>query len=135
MTNLERFKNQVMKAIKEGGITLGMSEKNFLKTCNYKQGYQVGGFTREIVIDINDIENWTGNDWIDLYYDIQDLAPFWERVGYNIGLWVNDGMLYIELSKRILGLKNALGIATAKNQKAIWDWKNGQSIYLEEGKK
>lgn len=131
MTNLQRFKIQVMKAIKDGGITLGMSEKNFLKTCNYKQGYQVGGFSREIIIDIKDIEKWTGNAWIDLYYGVQGLAPYWERVSYNIGLWVNDGMLYIELSKRILGLKNALGIATAKKQKAIWDWKNTQEITME----
>lgn len=131
MTNLERFKNQVMKALKEGGITLGMSEKNFLKTCNYKQGYQVGGFSSEIVIGINDIENFTNDEWIALYYEVQRLSPFWERVGYNIGLWTHDGMLYIEMSKRILGLKNALGIATAKKQKAIWDWKNTQEITME----
>lgn len=134
MTNLERFKIQVLKAVNEGGITLGMSEKNFLRPCNYKQGYQVGGFSREILIDVNDIKNFTNDEWIALYYEVQGLSPYWERVGYNIGLWVNDGMLYIELSRRILGLKNAIGIATAKKQKAIWDWKNTQELTMEDVK-
>ena len=131
MTNLERFKKQVLKAVKDGGITLGMSEKNFLKACTYTQGYQVGGFSREIVVDYAFIDKWTHDEWIELYYEAQGLAPYWERVGYNLGLWTHDGMLYIERSKRILGLNNAIGIATAKNQKAIWDWKNKQSVYME----
>lgn len=131
MTNLERFKMQVSKAINEGGITLGLGEKNFLKTCNYKQGYQVGGFSREITVNINDIENYTIDEWIELYYDMVNLLPFWEKVGYNIGLWTHNGMLYIELSKRILTKKEALQVAAAKNQKAVWDWKNTQSVYME----
>lgn len=134
MTNLERFKMQVFKAINDGGVTLGLGEKNFLKPCNYKQGYQVGGFSREIIIDVNKIENFTNDEWIELYYKILALTPNFYRSGLNIGLWVDNGMLYIELSERFLSKKQATKEAIEKNQKAIYDWKNTQSVYMEDVK-
>ena len=130
MTNLQRFNIQVLKAINEGGITLGLGEKNFLKTCNYKQGYQVGGFSREIIIDVNKIENFN-NEWINFYYEVLALTPNFYENGLNLGLWVDNGLLYIEISKRFLSKKQAIKEAIEKNQKAIWDWKNTQELKME----
>ena len=51
-----------------------------------------------------------------------------------IGLWIDGDYLYIDVSDVYYDKHTALIEAQKLNQKAIFDWKNKVSIYLEEGK-
>lgn len=49
----------------------------------------------------------------------------------NVGIWFNDGIYYIDISKRIQTKKNALAVGQATNQQAIYGWrprKHGQLV-------
>lgn len=49
----------------------------------------------------------------------------------NIGIWYNDGLYYIDISKRFATKKNALAVGRATNQQAIYGWrprKHGQLV-------
>ncbi len=48
----------------------------------------------------------------------------------HIGLWVDNGTLYIDLSIRVLDLYDAMRIGAHYNQKAIYDWANCKSLEL-----
>lgn len=47
-----------------------------------------------------------------------------------LGLWFNDGKLYIDLSERIEDEPTAIKVGLARNQKAIWDATNKRDIVL-----
>jgi hypothetical protein len=47
-----------------------------------------------------------------------------------LGLWFNDGKLYIDLSERIEDEPTAIKVGLARNQKAIWDANNKREIFL-----
>lgn len=48
-----------------------------------------------------------------------------------IGLWLDEGVLYIDISVCISDLHEAIITATANEQLAIYDLKNAVSIYLK----
>jgi hypothetical protein len=47
-----------------------------------------------------------------------------------LGAWLDEGLLYIDLSMHIENKDEALKLAKDNHQKAIWDVKNNKSIYL-----
>ena len=47
-----------------------------------------------------------------------------------IGLWLDNGILYVDISINVMQSASALNIAKLNNQLAIYDLKNSQSIYL-----
>lgn len=47
-----------------------------------------------------------------------------------VGGWVEDGVYYLEMSKNMGDRAHALEFAERYDQKAIWDVKKGESIYL-----
>ena len=60
--------------------------------------------------------------WIDSQPDKHD---------YYIGLWVDDGMLYVEVSEHIADIDYAVDEGQRRNQKCIWDWANSTTISTE----
>ena len=52
----------------------------------------------------------------------------------NIGIWLSEGIYYVDISKRITTKKNALTVAGATNQLSIYGWrprKRGQLVWCE----
>jgi hypothetical protein len=52
----------------------------------------------------------------------------------NIGIWLSDGIYYIDVSKRITTKKDALQVGKVMNQQSIFGWrprKNGQLVWCE----
>ena len=52
----------------------------------------------------------------------------------NIGIWLSEGIYYVDISKRITTKKNALAVAGATNQLSIYGWrprKRGQFVQCE----
>lgn len=52
----------------------------------------------------------------------------------NIGIWLSEGIYYVDISKRITTKKNALMVAGTTNQLSIYGWrprKRGQLVWCE----
>lgn len=114
------------KIIKQGGATL---EIKSLKGTNHKDGYMVGvaGITRRL----DKIKNRKVR--LAIKKDIKDMAKSFKDYGdgVHIGLWVNNGWLYIDLSKKVDDFKAAVALGIKNNQKALWDNANKIEISLD----
>jgi hypothetical protein len=51
---------------------------------------------------------------------------------YYIGLWVDDGMLWVEVSEHFVELADAEIVGRCRAQKCIWDWKSGLAVSTME---
>ena len=50
---------------------------------------------------------------------------------FNIGAWVNEGKLYLDLSERVLNWSKAVKMGLERQQLAIFDLNEGKSIDLK----
>lgn len=53
----------------------------------------------------------------------------------NIGIWLSNGIYYVDISKRITTKQNALKVGKLMNQQSIYGWaprKAGQLVWCEE---
>jgi hypothetical protein len=52
----------------------------------------------------------------------------------NIGIWLSEGIYYIDVSKRITTKRNALAVGKVMNQQSIYGWrprKAGQLVWCK----
>ena len=52
----------------------------------------------------------------------------------NIGIWLSNGIYYVDISKRITTKQNALRVGKLMNQQSIYGWrprKKGQLVWCE----
>lgn len=110
-TTNRRINVRTIRNIQKGeGLTLRNG-----KIVEYKTGWQVGitGITCKTPEEVSAL----------LHHGLG-------RHG-NVGIWFNDGIYYIDISKRIATKKNALAVGQATNQQAIYGWrprKHGQLV-------
>lgn len=95
----------------EGGLTLRNG-----KVVEYKTGWQVG---------LYGIECRTPEEVSKVLHS--DLG----RKG-NIGIWLSNGIYYIDLSKRIATKGKALAVGKLMNQQSIYGWKTGRLAWCEK---
>lgn len=113
-TTNRRINVRTIRNIKENeGLTLRNG-----KVVQYKTGWQVGitGITCKTPEEVSQI----------LHSDLG-------RKG-NIGIWLSEGVYYIDISKRITTKRNALAVGKVMNQQSIYGWaprKAGQLVWCE----
>lgn len=103
--------------IKHGGATLGHDGR---EVC-FANGYQVSKkdcYTLDIQ-RVNLINK-----------KINKLLKTLNR-GEFVGIWVNDGKVYVDVSVRVRKLERAERIGKSLNQISIYDWENANCIYLK----
>lgn len=61
-------------------------------------------------------------DYIQNNFSILDLPSAY------LGIWVNNGITYLDISRRIRNKKEALGFGKREEQKTIWDCKNQKAL-------
>lgn len=66
-----------------------------------------------------------------LYKYVADNKDLLDREGHFLGLWLNDGVWYADVSVDTNRLEFAVAIGQAFNQKAIWDNVNQQELFLK----
>lgn len=96
MINIRTLK----KITNNGGLTL----KNG-RPIVYKSGWQVATEGKETS-------------------DIREAMQFIKAYGGNCGIWLSDGIWYIDLSKRVNTKKEALEIGRRCNQISILRWRD-----------
>ena len=55
-----------------------------------------------------------------------------ESAEHLLGGWLNEGLVYLDVSKAFQNREEAISFGLANNQKAIWDGFNGEEIDLDE---
>ena len=110
---------KIMEIIENKGATLDSNYNDFKSD----RGYIVSIKGQEIKVNKNDIEN--------IKKEIEKKREFIkDKRGLFIGLWLEDDILYIDVSIHIVNYLKALEVARNNEQKAIYDLKNNDSIYL-----
>lgn len=111
-TTNRRINVRTIRNIKENdGLTLRNG-----KIVQYKTGWQVG---------IHGVECKTAEEVSKLLH-----SPI-ARKG-NVGIWLSNGIYYVDISKRIATKKQALAVGTTMNQQSIYGWaprKKGQLVW------
>ena len=111
--------NKIMEIIKNGGATLDYNYNNFKSDI----GFMVSLKGQEVKIDKNDIQ--------EIKKEIEKKREFIkDKRGLFIGLWLDNDMMYIDVSVHIVNYLRALEVARNNEQLAIYDLKNSDSIYL-----
>ena len=110
---------KIMEIIKNEGATLDYNYNDFKSD----RGYMVSLKGQEVKIDKTDIQG--------IKKEIEKKREFiGNKKGLYIGLWLEDDILYIDVSIHIINYLRALEVARNNDQKAIFDLKNKDSIYL-----
>lgn len=99
------MKNLLANLKNNDGATL----KNY-KLVNYKSGWQVADNGYEC-------------------HSIEEAVKAIDKLGGNCGIWLADGIYYIDHSFRVDTKKEALKIGRDNNQISIYGWKRGNLAY------
>lgn len=95
----------ILKLAENDGMTLKYGKK-----VNYKSGWQVA---------TNGVECKTAREAINAVKDF----------GGNCGVWLANGIYYVDKSKRVQTKKQALEIGKACNQISVYGWARGNLAY------
>lgn len=107
----------IKKIIVEGGATLNKNGEDFISN----NGFMVSVFGAEFKTTDEEKAKSKIREYIE---KIQT------EEGLFVGVWVDEGEVYVDLSIHILNYNEALEVARNNKQKAIFDLKNKTSIYL-----
>lgn len=95
----------IRKLAENDGMTLKYGKK-----VNYKSGWQVA---------TNGVECKTAREAINAV----------KEYGGNCGIWLANGIYYVDKSKRVQTKKQALAIGKACNQISVYGWARGNLAY------
>lgn len=110
----------INEAIKKGGATLTAT----LDNASLKYNYMVSLYGHEATFKVDDTEGLK-----------EGLKTYQKKASGKkdlyIGLWVNDGLVYLDLSVNICKKRDALRIGKQNKQQAIYDVKNNKDIKIK----
>lgn len=115
--NKQHLNIDILSIISNGGATLDRNGAS----VNFKNGYQV---SRKDCYTLNAEK-------------LNDVKKAVEKVLNRIakeknlfcGVWVDSGLVYIDISERIKSLKKALRVGKARKQISVFCWSSGDCVY------
>lgn len=111
----------IKKIIENKGETLNKE----LKKADIKEGFMVSLEGAEVQKNVNDIEG--------IKKAIEDKKEIIkDNNNLYVGLWLDNDIMYIDISIHIINKVEALEFAKYNKQLAIYDLKNNDSIYLKD---
>ena len=111
--------NKIMEIIENKGATLDYDYNNF----SSDKGFMVSIKGQEVKVNKNNIE--------EIKKEIEKKKEFIEnKKGLYIGLWLENDILFIDISIHIIDYLEALEVGRNNDQLAIFDLKKKDSIYL-----
>lgn len=115
----------IKKIIKKGGTTINLNGQN--KHKSPKKGYMVSIQGKEQTYKINE-PMWFLQARLLTY--IGKHAGLLASKNIYLGLWVDDGVIYFDLSMRIKDKDEAISMGKRHQQLAIWDIKKQKVINI-----
>ena len=110
---------KIMEIIENKGATLDKDYNNFSSSV----GYMVSIQGQEVKTDKNNIE--------EIKKEIEKKREFiGNKKGLFIGLWLDNDIMFIDVSIHIIDYMEALEVARNNDQLAIFDLQKKDSIYL-----
>lgn len=110
---------KIMEIIENEGATLDSNYNDFSSS----KGYMVSLEGQEIQVNKNDIQG--------IRKEIEKKREFiGNKKGLFIGLWLDNDIMFIDISIHIIDYLEALEVARNNDQLAIFDLKKKDSIYL-----
>lgn len=109
--------NELKKIIENGGATLNSNGES----VNYNRGYQVSKR------DCYTLEIRNANKILKAVNGLLNTIT----AGEFVGLWVDNGLIYIDVSERVERLSVAIPLGVERKQKSIFDWCMNRCIGLE----
>lgn len=120
-TNRKNEKNgigaDVVEIVKQGGATLNKNGE----AVNFRDGFQVSKKDCYTINaeSLNEIK--------------KAVKTVLKRIGHESGLfcgiWVDSGLVYIDISERIKSRKKAVNVGKARHQISVYDWRAGDCVY------
>lgn len=109
--------NDIKKIIKNGGATLNSNGES----VHYSRGYQVS-FRDCYTLEVGRVSE-----------ILQAVNGLLDEIGAGefVGLWIDSGMIYIDVSERVERLSAAIVAGIERKQKSIFDWCLSRCIGLE----
>lgn len=89
----------------------GFTMKN-RELINYKTGYQLADYGHE-------------------YDNVFDVIQCIIAMNYNVGVWYENGIYYVDHSFRVNTKKQAISDGKKYNQISVYDWKHAKVVYIE----
>lgn len=87
-----------------------------------EDGYMVGGVVPERTCTPEEFER--------VLYDF--VAEHGHNLGgAHIGTWIDNGVVYLDVSENVADQEEALNLARERGERAIYDIRNGESIFVE----
>ena len=109
----------IKKIINNGGATLDKDLKDFSSNV----GFMVSIKGQEAKVNKNDIKG--------IEREIEKKREFIKnKKGLYVGLWLEDDVMFVDVSIHIVDYLEALEVGRENDQKAIFDLKSNESIYL-----
>ena len=110
---------KIMEIIKNEGATLDYNYNNFSSNV----GFMVSLKGQEVKVDKNNIE--------EIKKGVEKKREYIkDKKGLYVGLWLDNEIMYIDVSIHIIDYMEALEVARNNDQKAIYDLQKNNSIYL-----
>lgn len=120
-TNRKNEKNGIeartAEIVRQGGATLDRNGAS----VNFKNGYQV---SRKDCYTLN------AESLNEIKKAIKTvLKRISHESGLYCGVWVDSGLVYIDISERVKSLKKALNVGKARHQISVYNWQTGDCVY------
>jgi hypothetical protein len=113
----QNFNIDILSIIANGGATLDRNGAS----VNFKNGYQVSR---------KDCYTLSAEKLNDIKKAVKKvLNRISHENGLYCGIWVENGLVYIDISERIKSLKKALRVGKARKQISIFNWACGDCVY------
>ena len=115
--NKQPLNIDISNIIANGGATLDRNGES----VNFKNGYQV---SKKDCYTIN------AESLNEIKKAIKTvLKRISHESGLFCGVWVDSGLVYIDISERIKSRKKALNVGKARKQISIFSWSSGDCVY------
>ena len=116
---MELEDNKIIEIIENKGATLDYNLNDFKSD----RGYIVSLKGQEVKLNKNDIQG--------IKKEVEEKREFIkDKKGLYVGLWLDNDIMYVDVSIHIINYLRALEVAKNNKKKAIYDLKIKDSIYL-----
>lgn len=111
------LKIKVAEIVRQGGATLDRNGE----AVNFRDGFQVSKKDCYL-LKVKNVDKIA-----------EAVGAVLKRIGHESGLfcgvWVDSGLVYIDISERIKSRKKALKVGKARHQISVYDWRAGNCVY------